>query len=121
MERTRTELLPGVFLSHLQTDKFKTACLSISLLTQLNRETAAMNALIPAVLRRGTTRYRDMEQLAVRMDELYGTAIEPVIRRVGEIHCLGFFASFPWVTSMRSSTKRAWSSTAFILRSVPMS
>lgn len=95
MERTRTELLPGVFLSHLQTDKFKTACLSISLLTQLNRETAAMNALIPAVLRRGTTRYRDMEQLAVRMDELYGTAIEPVIRRVGEIHCLGFFASFP--------------------------
>lgn len=95
MECTRTELLPGVFLSHLQTDKFKTACLSINLLTQLQRETAAMNALIPAVLRRGTTRYRDMEQLAARLDELYGTAIEPVIRRVGEIHCLGFFASFP--------------------------
>ena len=95
MEVTRTELLPGVFLTHLQTDKFKTACLSVNLLTQLSRETAAMNALIPAVLRRGTTRYRDMEQLSRRMDELYGTAIEPVIRRIGEIHCLGFFASFP--------------------------
>ena len=56
MEVTRTELLPGVFLTHLRTDKFKTACLSVNLLTQLNRETAAMNALIPAVLRRGTTR-----------------------------------------------------------------
>ena len=48
MEVTRTELLPGVFLTHLRTDKFKTACLSVNLLTQLNRETAAMNALIPA-------------------------------------------------------------------------
>ena len=95
MEVTRTELLPGVFLTHLRTDKFKTACLSVNLLTQLNREAAAMNALIPAVLRRGTTRWRDMEQLSRRMDELYGTAIEPVIRRIGEIHCLGFFASFP--------------------------
>ena len=95
MEVTRTELLPGVFLTHLRTDKFKTACLSVNLLTQLSRETAAMNALIPAVLRRGTTRYRDMEQLSRRLDELYGTAIEPVIRRIGEIHCLGFFASFP--------------------------
>ncbi|MBR7073992.1 MAG: insulinase family protein [Oscillospiraceae bacterium] len=69
--------------------------MSINLLTQLRRETAAMNALIPSVLRRGTTRYPDMEQLSRRLDELYGAAIEPVIRRVGEVHCLGFFASFP--------------------------
>ena len=95
MEYSRAELLPGVFLSHLRCDKFKTACLSITLLTQLQRETAAINALIPAVLRRGTVSCGDMEALSRRMDELYGTAIEPVIRRVGEIHCLGFFASFP--------------------------
>ncbi|MCR5576425.1 MAG: insulinase family protein [Oscillospiraceae bacterium] len=94
MEYTRSELMPGVFLSHLQCGKFKTACLSVTLLSQLKRETAAMNALIPAVLRRGTARYGDMEQLAKRLDELYGAAIEPVVRRVGEIHCVGFFASF---------------------------
>ena len=95
MENSRSELMPGVFLSHLRSDKFKTACMSVNLLTQLRRETAAMNALIPSVLRRGTTRYPDMEQLSRRLDELYGAAIEPVIRRVGEVHCLGFFASFP--------------------------
>ena len=95
MEYSRSELMPGVFLSHLRSDKFKTACLSVNLLTQLKRETAAMNALIPSVLRRGTTRYPDMEQISRRLDELYGAAIEPVIRRVGEVHCLGFFASFP--------------------------
>lgn len=95
MEYSRSELMPGVFLSHLRSDKFKTACLSVNLLTQLSRETAAMNALIPSVLRRGTQRYPDMEQLSRRLDELYGAAIEPVIRRVGEVHCLGFYASFP--------------------------
>ena len=94
MEYSRAELMPGVYLSHLRCDKFKTACLSVTLLTQLRRETASMNALIPSVLRRGTARYGDLEQLAARLDELYGAAIEPVVRRVGEIHCVGFFASF---------------------------
>lgn len=95
MEITRTEIMPGVWLSHLRTDKFKSACLSLSLLTQLNRETAAMNALIPFVLRRGTTMYGDMEKLSARLDELYGSAIEPVVRRIGEIQCVGLFASVP--------------------------
>ena len=95
MELTRTEILPGVWLSHLRTDKFKTVCLSVTLLTQLRRETAAMNALIPYVLRRGTARSPDMEAISARLDALYGTAIEPVVRRVGEIQCLGFFASIP--------------------------
>lgn len=95
MEYTRNELMPGVFLTHLRSDKFKTACMSVNLLTQLTRENAAMNALIPQVLRRGTARYGDMEKLSARMDELYGTAIEPTIRRLGEIQCPGFFASFP--------------------------
>lgn len=95
MKFNRTELMPGVFLSHLRSDKFKTACMSVTLLTQLRRETAAMNAVIPFVLRRGTTRYGDMEQLSRRMDELYGAAVEPVVRRIGEIQCIGFYGSFP--------------------------
>lgn len=95
MEFNRTELMPGVFLSHLRSDKFKTACMSVTLLTQLRRETAAMNAVIPFVLRRGTTRYGDMEQMSRRMDELYGAAVEPVVRRIGEIQCIGFYGSFP--------------------------
>ena len=95
MELSRVELLPGVWLNHLRSDKFKTACLSVNLLTQLTRETASMNALIPFVLRRGCTCYGDMEAISARLDELYGTAIEPVVRRIGEIQCLGFYASIP--------------------------
>ena len=95
MEYTRAEITNGVWLTHIRSDKFKTACLSVTLLTQLQRESAAMNALLPLVLRRGTARYTDMEAISRRLDELYGAAIEPVVRRIGEIQCLGFFASVP--------------------------
>ncbi len=95
MEIKRSEIMPGVWLNHLRSDKFKTACMSVTLLTQLQRETASLNALIPFVLRRGTLRYGDMEAISQRLDELYGSAIEPVVRRVGEIQCLGFYASVP--------------------------
>jgi len=95
METVRTELLPGVNLTCLRTDKFKTACLSLTLLSQLERDTASMNAIIPYVLRRGTRYHPDMESLAHELDELYGSCIEPVIRRVGEIQCVGFYSSFP--------------------------
>lgn len=95
MELKRIELLPGVWLNHLKSDKFKTACISISLLSQLRRETASLNALIPFVLHRGTTQYSDMAALSRRMDELYGVGIEPVVRRIGEIQCIGFYASLP--------------------------
>ena len=95
MEYSRTEIRPGVWLTHLREDKFKTACFSVSLLSQLNRETASMNALIPFVLRRGTSSFPDMEALSARMEELYGTVVEPIIRRIGEIQCSGFYASFP--------------------------
>lgn len=105
MQVKRSEILPGVFLNYLHSDKFKTACLSLTLLTQLKRETAAQNALIPYVLRRGTTLYGDMEALSARMDELYGTVIEPVVRRVGEIQCLGFYASLPEEDFLPAGTK----------------
>ena len=85
---------PGVWLTALENDKFKTGCLSISLLTQLDRETAAMNALIPYVLRRGSRNHTDMQALATELDGLYGSYIEPVVRKIGEIQCIGFLASF---------------------------
>lgn len=95
METVRTELIPGVWLTALRSDKFKTGCLSINLLTQLKRETAAFNAVLPFVLRRGTRFHPDMQTIAAELDSLYGTGVEPIVRKIGEIQCIGFYASFP--------------------------
>ena len=94
MTLIRNEILPGVWLTCITTDKFKTGCLSISLLTQLQRDTAAMNALIPQVLRRGTRQFPDMEQLAGELDRLYGASIAPAVRKIGEIQSVGLVADF---------------------------
>lgn len=89
----RKELWPGVNLTAVHTDKFKSSMMSVSLLTALREETAAENALIPYVLRRGTARHPDMEQLSAALDELYGGEIEPVVRKEGEVQAVGFVAS----------------------------
>ncbi|MCD8115663.1 MAG: insulinase family protein [Oscillospiraceae bacterium] len=94
MERMRRELLPGVYLTGLRTDKFKTGLISVSFLTRLCREEASMNALIPRVLRRGSVHYPDMDALSARLDELYGARLEPLVRKRGEIQCVGFWADF---------------------------
>ena len=91
---TRRELMPGVWLRAIHTDIFKSSYLGLTMLTPLERETAAANALIPAVLRRGTAAHPDLEALSAALDELYGGAIEPVVRRKGETQCVGFVASF---------------------------
>lgn len=94
MDAVRMQLMPGVALTCLQTDKFKTGCLSVNLLTQLSREDAPKNALIPMVLRRGTSRLPDMEAISAELDMLYGARIEPLVRKIGEVQAIGFFADF---------------------------
>ena len=94
MERIRTEILPGVWLTALRTDKFKTAWLSVNLLTQLRRETAACTAVLPYVLRRGSTRLPDLETIAAELEHLYGASITPSVRKLGEIQAVGFEAEF---------------------------
>ena len=43
----RKELFPGVWLRSIHTDKFKSAYLSVTLMTALDAEKAGANALIP--------------------------------------------------------------------------
>ena len=94
MEAIRKKIMPFVELTCLRTDKFKTGCLSVNLLTRLSRENASKNALIPHVLRRGSTGHPDMESISAALDELYGARIEPVVRKKGEVQAVGFFADF---------------------------
>ena len=69
---TRRELMPGVWLRAIHTDKFKSSYLGLTMMAPLEWETAAANALIPAVLRRGTAAHPDLEALSAALDELYG-------------------------------------------------
>ena len=54
MEYKQIEIKKGIKLNVIQTNKFKTNLIAIILTTKLDRENVTKNALIPAVLRRGT-------------------------------------------------------------------
>ena len=90
----RIELLPGVFLQTMQTDKFKTGCISVNFLRPLCREEASLNALLPSVLLRGTESRPDIREISLLLDELYGATVGTLIRKKGEVHSWGFYADF---------------------------
>lgn len=94
MKVTTETIMPDVILTCLETDRFKTDCLSINLLTPLDKETASMNALIPKVLRRGTESLPDLAAVSGKLDSLYGAVISPQVRKKGEIQVIGLSASF---------------------------
>lgn len=93
MYQYRKEIMQNVFLTYLPAGKFKTSVLSAHLVMPLQKETASANALLPAVLRRGTMRCPDMESLSAALDTLYGAQIDYTVRKKGERQCVGFVAS----------------------------
>ena len=92
---TKSEIKPGVSLTCISTDKFKSGCFTVNFLSHLKHETAASNALLPRVLRRGSANLPDMESITAALDDLYGVRIEPIVRKKGELQCIGFYADFP--------------------------
>lgn len=94
MEVLRKELLPSVMLTAVQTDKFKSSCLSLSLLAPMDVQTVTGNALLPYVLRRGTVNHPDNRSVSLALDELCGGTMEARVRQQGEYQCVGFIGSF---------------------------
>lgn len=88
------ELLPGVRLTCVQTEKFKTGCFSVNLLRPLRRDEAGLNALLPNVLLRGTERHTSMQAISAHLDTLYGASMGTLVRKKGETQTTGFYADF---------------------------
>ena len=85
---------PGVTLRYCRDTRFKQGCFSFQLVREMKKEEAALNALLPSVLLRGTRRCPDLRAVTHRLDELYGAAIGPLVRRVGDYQTTGFYCGF---------------------------
>ena len=91
---TTIELLPGVTLRCHPDTRFKQGCLSFSVIRPMCAEEAALNALIPAVLLRGTKKYPDLRAITLKLDDLYGASIGTQVRRVGDYQTMGLYCGF---------------------------
>ena len=112
------ELLPGVNLRCYTDSRFKQGCLSFQLIRPMAREEAAMNALLPAVLLRGTKQYPDIRAITGRLDDLYGGSVGALVRRIGDYQTTGLhwkamrFLLLRWIFCGSCCLIRCWK-TAF--------
>lgn len=88
------ELLPGITLRCFPAERFKQGCLSLQFLRPMRKEEAALNALIPAVLLRGTVTHPDMRAITLHLDDLYGASVGTLVRRIGDYQTMGFYCGF---------------------------
>lgn len=87
-------LAPGVTLRSYQDRRFKQGCLSIQFLRPMAAEEAAMNALLGSVLLRGCRSYPTLRSITFALDDRYGGAVSPLVRRVGDWQCTGLSCAF---------------------------
>lgn len=87
-------LSEGVTLRHFQDSRFKQGCLSLQFVRPMKDQEAALNALLPAVLLRGTEKCPDLRSITMRLDDLYGAAIGAVVRRAGDYQTTGLYCGF---------------------------
>ena len=88
------ELMPGVTLRCCPDHRFKQGGLSLQLVRPMCREEAGLNALIPAVLLRGSEDHPDLRSITLKLDELYGASVSTLVRRAGDYQTTGLFCGF---------------------------
>lgn len=85
------EIKKGINLHVIKTNKFKTNLLSVFLTTPLNKDNVTTNALIPAVLRRGSENMRSQEEISIALEEMYGASFDCGIDKIGDDQVLKFY------------------------------
>lgn len=93
MGTPRTEMIAdGVRLCAVQTDRFKTCEVHISLAMPLSGDLAA-RAVVPYILRRSCRKYPDFQSLNRRLDELYGAVLGASVTKKGEAQVISLMIS----------------------------
>ena len=85
------EIKKGINLHVIKTNKFKTNLLSVFLSTPLKKETVTLNALIPAVLRRGSKNMQSQDEISIALEEMYGASFDCGIDKIGDDQVLKFY------------------------------
>lgn len=85
------ELKKGVKLHTIHTNKFKTNLISVFLTTKLTRENVTKNALISAILRRGSKTMPSQEEISKQMEEMYGASFDCGLDKTGDNQVLKFY------------------------------
>ena len=91
MSYTIKEIKQGIKVHCIETKKFKTNLITVVITLPLNRERVTFNSVIPAVLKRGTENLKTQEEIAKKLEEMYGAEFGCGIEKIGDNHVLKFY------------------------------
>ena len=91
MEYKEIQIKEGIKLHTLNTNKFKTNLLAVMLTTELNKQNVTKHALIPSVLRRGTSKLNTQEEINKELEEMYGASFDCGLDKMGDNQVLKFY------------------------------
>jgi len=90
----KIEIGTGVTLSAIQTNRFKTACLTASIVLPADEILSPLNTLMLGVMEQGTKSDPSLRALNRRMDMLYDLTLYARNSRMGDLQVLGSGAYF---------------------------
>lgn len=85
------EIKQGIKMHCIETNKFKTNLLSIIITLPLSREKITYDTIIPAVLKRGTKNLKTQEEIAKKLENMYGADFDCGIEKNGDNHVIKFY------------------------------
>ena len=91
MKYTEKEIKSGIKLHTITTEKFKTNLIAIFLSMPITREEVTKNALISAVLRRGSINMPTSLEISKTLEEMYGATFDNGIDKTGDNQILKFY------------------------------
>lgn len=91
MDYKKIEIKKGIQLHIINKDKFKTNLIAVMITTKLDKQTVTKNALIPAVLRRGTAKLKTQEEINKKLEDMYGASFNCGLDKTGDNQVLKFY------------------------------
>ena len=91
MNYVKKEIKKGISIHNISTNKFKTNLYAVFLATPMNRETVTKNALITAILRRGSQNLQSQDVISKKLEEMYGASFDCGIDKTGDNHIMKFY------------------------------
>ncbi len=91
MNYKKENVKQGVTIHKIETNKFKTNLFAIFLTTKLNRENVTKNALLTAVLRRGTQKLPTQEEISKNLENMYGASFDCGVEKTGDNQVIKFY------------------------------
>lgn len=91
MNYNKQEVKEGITLHQIDTKNFKTNLYAIFLATPITRENVTRDALISAVLRRGTNKIKSQELISQELEAMYGATFDCGIEKTGDNHIFKFY------------------------------